>query len=309
MLFSIFFSCDNANKTDNKKNQRGHTLGLRDIVVVTDSAIWNGRKGDILRNVFEQSLHGLPKKERAYNLFYVEKDNDYSFRPTTIYVGDEILKYEVHEFRLASGKIKTTISIDSDVYEDDFITHCINAFEKIRKNELSAIRTKHQNFNNTLATRYIKEAFNIDLYVPVDYTVLWNKHNFFQAKSHLSDMKIKDDDTTVVRDIIKYIMVFDFKLNDNNTIDQQILEYTNLILKQHIPGKKTGQYVKIDLEQPLKEKNGQYSGMWTMNDAIMAGPIIIKARHYLNNIIVSLGMVYDPKGEKIDYIRTFEAIL
>ena len=76
-----------------------------------------------------------------------------------------------------------------------------------------------------------------------------------------------------------------------------------------MPGNKTGQYVKIDLEQPLKEKNGQYSGMWTMNDAIMAGPIIIKTRHYLNNIIVSLGMVYDPKGKKIDYIRTFEAIL
>ena len=122
-------------------------------------------------------------------------------------------------------------------------------------------------------------------------------------------MNIKNEDTTVVRDIIKYIMVFDFQLNDNITINQQILEKTNLFLKQYIPGTKESQYLKIDINQPIKEKNGQYSGMWTMNDGVMAGSIIIKTRYHLNMVKVSLGILYDPKGDKIEHIRTFEAIL
>lgn len=308
-LSAIFFTCDVSKNIDRQKIKRAKTLGSRDIVIVSDTIIWNGRKGEILRNVFETPLHGVPKNEKSYNLIHIEKENIYSFRPTTIYISDDILKYDFYEHRLSSGKIKTKINISSNVSEKEFIENCIKSFDKIKENEISVIRAKHQNLNNSFATSYIKETFNIDLYVPVDYTVLLNRNNVFQAKSHLSDMKIKDDDTTVVRDIIKYIMVFEFQLNDNKTLDQQILEKTNLFLKKYVTGNNVDQYLKVDIGQPLKEKNGQYSGMWTMNNAIMAGPIIIKARHYLNSIKVSLGIVYDPKGKKIDHIRTFEAIL
>ena len=309
VIFAVFFGCDSVKNTDKRLIKKRNYLSARDIVIVSDSATWNGRKGDILRDIFEQPLDGVPREEKSYNLFHVDNDKNYSSRPIIIYLNDEILKYEIDEFRLSSGKIKMKINMNSDVYEDEFIKNGISAFEKVRENEISGIRERHQKLNNAIATGFIKETFNIDVYVPVDYTVLERQNNFFQAKSHLSDMNIKNEDTTVVRDIIKYIMVFDFQLNDNITINQQILEKTNLFLKQYIPGTKESQYLKIDINQPIKEKNGQYSGMWTMNDGVMAGSIIIKTRYHLNMVKVSLGILYDPKGDKIEHIRTFEAIL
>ena len=104
-------------------------------------------------------------------------------------------------------------------------------------------------------------------------------------------------------------MVYELFPNEVDDIQNQLINFTDSILKENIKGTVDGSFVQIDRRMPLSEIDGTYRGIWTLKNGFMGGPFILKSRYIEDRIIVSLGLVFYPNEKKRDYVRTFEAIL
>ena len=66
LFLLIIISCNrsgNQNKTlpENTGNQK-------EIILVIEDKLWEGKKGEILREIFEKEIAGLPQSEKLFNL-------------------------------------------------------------------------------------------------------------------------------------------------------------------------------------------------------------------------------------------------
>tara|TARA_B100000700_G_scaffold300434_1_gene368573 strand:- start:1700 stop:2620 length:921 start_codon:yes stop_codon:yes gene_type:complete len=300
ILFSlsvILFSCvKNGNK---KKVLPPNTGKHNEIVLVVDQNLWEGKKGDIIKEIFEKEIAGLPQSEKFFNLIQISPNEFSRFfqsHKNIMFVSSGV-KDSYSKNKWAESQI--VIYLNSEANEIDFAKSCKKTFNFLDRKELEYIKYNYEKGHYKKARLHIKEQFGFELFLPTEYTVSLKQQGLFISDFHSFNEK---------QDLLKYIIVYEFNPT-NYELQREIIVRTDSILKQHILGDLEGTYVQIDNRIKLIEDNGIYRGMWILKNGFMGGPIIIKTRYIEDKVVVSLGMVFNPNENKRSFVRTFEAIL
>tara|TARA_Y100001954_G_scaffold226286_1_gene267944 strand:+ start:1268 stop:2188 length:921 start_codon:yes stop_codon:yes gene_type:complete len=297
-LVSLIFSCDS--ESSKKKVMSESTGKQNEIILVIEDSDWNGGVGDILRKIFEFEIDGLPQSEKLFNLVQINPSQFSRFFRThknIMFVGRG---YKDSYTKNKWAKPQIVMYINSNSNETEFKTSCVRSFNFLNRKELENIKYSYKRAHNTEARKYIQESFGIDLFLPTEYSVSLKVENLFISDFHSFNEK---------QDLLKYILVYELFPNNEDDIQNQLINFTDSILKKNIKGTVDGSYVQIDRRIPLSEIDGIYRGIWTLKNGFMGGPFILKSRYIEDRIIVSLGLVFYPNEKKRDYVRTFEAIL
>ena len=298
LFFLILFnSCENGVKK--KKILSENTGKQNEIILVVKDQYWEGAIGDILRGVFEAEILGLPQSEKLFNLVQINPDDFGRFFRThkNIIFIREGIKDSYTKNKWAKSQI--VMYLNSQSTEINFLGSCKKALNYLNKKEIENIKYTYKKGHNSDARKYIKSNFGIELFLPTEYTVSLKDSQLFVSDFHSFNEK---------QDLLKYILVYDFIPRSSN-IEQELVIYTDSILRTHIHGAVEGTYVQLDNRISISDNNGLFRGMWTLKNGFMAGPFIMKYRYIENRIVVSLGLVFYPNEKKRSYVRTFEAIL
>ena len=293
LLITILFSC-------NTRGDQNKTLpaNQKEIILVIEDKLWKGNKGEILREIFEKEIAGLPQSEKLFNLIQLNPKEFTRFFQThkNIIVVSSDVKDSYSKDKWANGQ--TVFYLHSDSKEIDFIKSCNKTCSFLNRKELEEIKNSYEEGHNKDARLDIKEQFGFELFLPTEYTVSLKKEGLFIADFHSFNEK---------EDLLKYIIVYEFEPTDYD-LKAEIIIRTDSILK-HIPTNDEGSYVQIDKRFSVVKDNEIYRGLWILKNEFMGGPIIIRSRFIDDKVVVSLGIVFNPNENKRDFVRTFEAIL
>ena len=297
VLSIILFSCI---KSENQKKVLPSNTGKQnEIILVIDQKLWEGKKGQMLREIFEKEIAGLPQSEKFFNLIQINPNEFSRFfqsHKNIMFVSSGIKdSYSKNKW----AKAQIVIYLNSDANQIDFAKSCKKTFSFLDRKELENIKYSYEKGHNKKARLEIKKQFGFELFLPTEYTVSLKKEDLFISDFHSFNEK---------QDLLKYIIVYEFNPT-RHELEKEIINRTDSILKQYILGDIKGTYVQIDNRIKLIEDNEVYRGMWILKNGFMGGPIIIKTRYIEDKVVVSLGIVFNPNQNKRFFVRTFEAIL
>ena len=298
LLITILVSCNRSGNQN--KTLPANTGNQKEIILVIEDKLWEGKKGETLREIFEKEIAGLPQSEKLFNLIQLNPKEFTRFFQThkNIMVVSSDVKDSYSKDKWANGQ--TVFYLHSDSKEIDFIKSCNKTCGFLNRKELEEIKNSYEEGHNKDARLDIKEQFGFELFLPTEYTVSLKKEGLLKLYFHSYNEK---------QDLQKWIVVYEFQPT-NWDLQEEIITRTDSVLKQYVEGVIEGSYIQIDSRFSLIEDNGIYRGLWKMKKgAIMGGPIILRSRNIDDKVVVSLGIVFNPNENKRDFVRTFEAIL
>lgn len=297
LLITILFSCKRSGNQN--KTLPENTGTNKEIILVIEDKLWGEKKGEILREIFEEEIAGLPQPEKLFELKQINS-KEFSrlslFRThkNIIFVSSNV-KDSYSKNKWANGQF--IFYLNSNSKEKDFIKSCKKTCSFLNRKELEEIKRNYEEGHNKEARLDIKDEFGFELFLPTEYTVSLKKDGLFIADFHSFNKK---------EDLLKYIIVYEFELT-NYDLQEEIIIRTDSILK-YIPTNGDS-YVQIDKRFSIVKDNEIYRGLWILKNEFMGGPIIIRSTSIDDKVIVSLGIVFNPNKNKRDLVRTFEAIL
>lgn len=297
LFITILFSCKKSGNQN--KTLPENTGSKKEIILVIEDKLWGEKKGEILREIFEEEIVGLPQQEK---LFELKQINSKEFSRISLFRTHKNIMFVSSDVKDSYSKNKWAngqfvFYLNSNSKEIDFIKSCKKTCDFLNRKELEEIKRSYEEGHNKEARLDIKEQFGFELFLPTEYTVSLEKEGLFIADFHSFNEK---------EDLLKYIIVYEFELT-NYDLQEEIIIRTDSILK-YIPTN-DGSYVQIDKRFSLVKDNEIYRGLWILKNEFMGGPIIIRSTSIDDKVIVSLGIVFNPNKNKRDFVRTFEAIL
>ena len=296
-IFLLLFSCGDST---NKKKILSENTGRQDeIILVMDDIFWEGEVGELLRDIFEREISGLPQSEQFFNLVQINPSEFSRFFKThkNIIFASIDLKDSYTKNKWAKAQIVMYLNCSS--VDEGFRKSCNKAFNFINRKELENLKYAYEKGHNLKARKHIQYQFGIDLFLPTEYTISHKEDKVFISDFHSFNEN---------QDLLKYILVYEFQPSGFN-IQQEVLSLTDSILKKYILGSIDGSFVQIDHRMSVVESDGIYRGIWTLKNGFMGGPFVLKTKYIEDKIIISLGLVFYPNESKRKHVRTFEAIL
>ena len=291
--FLIFLSCNS------EKILRENTGSDEQIILVITDDLWESEVGNILRGTFSKELTGLPQSEKLFKLIQINSSEFTRFFETNkniIFVAQNLKNTFVRD-KWSKEQLVFYLNWNGDVKE--FKKNCIIAKDEFYKNEIENIFQNQLQIHHTSASEFINSEFDLDIYIPTEYTVSAKENNLFISDFH----KFSEQE-----DLLKYIVIFQYVPQSNN-IQSEIFFKTDSILQQYIKGGKENSFVQIDKRIPVEEKDGIYRGLWKLENGFMGGPFLMKVRYKKDKIVISIGFVFAANKNKRNFIKTFEALL
>ena len=177
LLVTILFSC---NKSRNqKKILPANTGKQKEVILVMEDKLWKGNKGEILREIFEKEITGLPQSEKLFILIQINPKEFSRFFQThknIMFVSSDV-KNSYSKNKWAKDQI--VMYLNSDSKEIEFIESCRKTFSFFDRKELENIKYNYKKVHNKNARLYIKEQFGFELFLPTEYTVSLKKDGLF----------------------------------------------------------------------------------------------------------------------------------
>ena len=291
--FVIFLSCNS------EKILRENTGSDEEIILVIADDLWESEVGNILRGTFSKELTGLPQSEKLFKLIQINSSEFTRFFETNkniIFVSQNLENTFIRD-KWSKEQLVFYLNWNGDVKE--FKKNCIIAKDEFYKNEIENIFQNQLQTHHTSASEFINSEFDLDIYIPTEYTVSAKENNLFISDFH----KFSEQE-----DLLKYIVIFQY-VSQSDNIQSEIFFKTDSILQQYIKGGKENSFVQIDKRIPVEEKDGIYRGLWKLENGFMGGPFLMKVRYKKDKIVISIGFVFAANKNKRNFIKTFEALL
>ena len=291
--FVIFLSCNS------EKILRENTGSDEEIILVIADDLWESEVGNILRGTFSKELTGLPQSEKLFKLIQINSSEFTRFFETNkniIFVSQNLENTFIRD-KWSKEQLVFYLNWNGDVKE--FKKNCIIAKDEFYKNEIENIFQNQLQIHHTSASEFINSEFDLDIYIPTEYTVSAKENNLFISDFH----KFSEQE-----DLLKYIVIFQY-VSQSDNIQSEIFFKTDSILQQYIKGGKENSFVQIDKRIPVEEKDGIYRGLWKLENGFMGGPFLMKVRYKKDKMVISIGFVFAANKNKRNFIKTFEALL
>ncbi|MHA7942456.1 DUF4837 family protein [Formosa sp. 3Alg 14/1] len=318
ILFFVFAllvltSC-NGDKKSNQKLLSESSGNLNNLSVVVDNDLWQGKVGEVIRDVMAAPVDGLPQDEPLFSLSQI---------PTQVFSGfvtknRTVLRVEVGPNKTSSVKfgknvyaIPQKVVVVSGKTEDEVVEQLkSNAPKIIEAFKSQEIKEKQRRIKlSLLKIDTIEKALGIKMELPTAYRIAKKDNNFFW---------LRKDITTGTQNIMLYELPLN-AIKQNDSLVQQVIKIRDSIGQIHIPGPTEGTFMitekayapylfhtTID-DKPVIETKG----IWDVKNAFMSGPFInyIIEDKANNRLLVIEGFTFAPSVEKRDYVFELDAIM
>lgn len=292
-----------------------------ELLVVTDTKeLWNGPLGDTIRAWFSRPMQVLPQNEPMYDMLNVAAaDFGEIFQKFHIIL---IVKLDTS---LPSSSSETLNNAWSEPQRVITVKapDTTSLYEEFRKNKSSylklfdqlerdRIRVLNQMSGDLDLTKRISSGFGLAIDIP---------GGFYVAKEAPGFIWLRHREAKAKQDIELGIMIYFTEYTDTAQLKAQyILNWRNIMTRQHIPGETEGSYMKVANEfiPPLVSEPQDFPvgyateirGLWDVQNDYMGGPFLIYTFvDQKRNRVVSLdGYIYNPNELKRNFLRQLESI-
>ena len=287
----VFFSCKNTSKT--LPNSSG---AFSEVVFVVNDALWDRVAGDIVKEVFENEIPGLGKPESSFKVIQINNSEFSSLFKThkqIVIISKD--SSSISDEKWAKNQIVAHIKFtgNTEVFKSD----CLNIYPIFYDNELKDIRDGISKKIESNYSNYIKQIFNIDLLIPLEYTLSLDTNNILLFSYNPPK-----------KEEIKHLLIFSISNSSTNLVDS-IFTQTDKLFELNLKGSRSDSYVKIEPNySPILDK-GSYRVLWKLNNGFMGGPALIKPYFINDKVVVVASVIFAPHSSKRKYIKEIEAIL
>lgn len=342
-LFSLFISC--GGNSDKKSNGllRPASGSPGEMLIVMDSAQWQGQLGDKIREVFKEEVKGLPREQAMFKINYVDprRLND------VLKSVKNLLFVMTLEKRSPGAKVVRNYFTQSSIQrikEDDnlFVYTSKDEFARgqsvmylFGQNENSLINNITANkkrlqeyFNNAEDQRLRKglykakevkgisnmltEKHECFMRIPFGYKLVVDQPGFVWVRqiNARSDKNIFIAYTPYTKENIfqkENLIAFRDSVAMNQLFEDPNDPSTNIITETQVP------YLPVTTKQITL--NGKYAvetrGLWKTNNLSMGGPFVSYAMvdEELGRFYYIEGFVYSPGEQQREFMRELEIIL
>ena len=287
----VFVSCKNTSKT--LPNSSG---AFSEVVFVVNDALWDRVAGDIVKEVFENEIPGLGKPESSFKVIQINNSEFSSLFKThkqIVIISKD--SSSISDEKWAKNQIVAHIKFtgNTEVFKSD----CLNIYPVFYDNELKYIRDGISKKIESNYSNYIKQIFNIDLLIPLEYTLSLDTNNILLFSYNPPK-----------KEEIKHLLIFSISNSSINLVDS-IFTQTDKLFELNLKGSRSDSYVKIEPNySPILDK-GSYRVLWKLNNGFMGGPALIKPYFINDKVVVVASVIFAPHSSKRKYIKEIEAIL
>lgn len=287
----VFVSCKNTSKT--LPNSSG---AFSEVVFVVNDALWDRVAGDIVKEVFENEIPGLGKPESSFKVIQINNSEFSSLFKThkqIVIISKD--SSNISDEKWAKNQIVAHIKFtgNTEVFKSD----CLNIYSVFYDNELKYIRDRISKKIESNYSNYIKQIFNIDLLIPLEYTLSLDTNNILLFSYNPPK-----------KEEIKHLLIFSISSSSTNLVDS-IFRQTDKLFELNLKGSRSDSYVKIEPNySPILDK-GSYRLLWKLNNGFMGGPALIKPYFINDKVVVVASVIFAPHSSKRKYIKEIEAIL
>lgn len=343
LIFSVvyFSSCD-LEKTANMKSNLPKANGKSGhIIVVMDSAQWEGNVGSQVRSTFHEQIPYLPREESMFNVSHIDPVDFQSIlkkQKNIVFVTDLSnksrgnRKLKTYFTKESLKMIEENPSLFMYAKQDEFakgqeVLHLFGENEKVLIENFKINKAKLQKHFEVIEqkrfyqslyaakvekgiSKHINEKLGCELKVPFGYEIALEDDDFVWLRSFSPDV-----DKSI------FISWVDYKSEDLFLLDS-LLELRTKLSKPYILYKpedkdsymltETANFEVFRNEINFKGKYAvELRGLWRVNKYYMGGPFISYSMvdETSNRLYYIEGFLYSPGKEQRDYMRELETIL
>ena len=292
ILMCVFISCENTSKT--LPNSSGD---LSEVLFVVNDALWDRVVGGIAEEVFEDEIPGLGIPESSFKVIQINNSEFSSLFKThkQIVIISSDSSFSIVDEKWAQNQIVTHIKFTGN--KEIFKSDCLNLYNIFYDNELKDIRLGIAKKIKSNYSNYIKQIFNIDILIPLEYTLSSDTNNTLLFSYNPAK-----------KEEIKHLLIFSIK-DSSEDLTASIFRQTNRLFESNLKGSRVDSYVKLEpTYSPIFDK-GSYRALWKLNNGFMGGPVIIKPYFINEQVVVVASVIFAPQSKKRKYIKEIEAIL
>ncbi len=341
IIISLTYAC-NLRETARRKENLPKAKGMPgEIVMVMDSAEWEGELGNTVRSIFQQSVPGLPRDEPMFDLNYIDPHNFQSIFTTAKNI---VFVTVLQSNNPGNRKLKTfftkeslqKIAKDSSIFmfpkEDEFargqqILHLFGETEQQLIQNLVDHRDELQDFFNSIVQKRtynmlyngkpetgiinrIKDKFGVYLKVPYGYEIAMDENKFIWIRAFTPQI-----DKNLFISYVDYTSKEQFSLDSLVNIRERIVR-PYVLYKPEDPD--SYMVTETKYQDVLRQEinfNGNYAvqlkGLWKLHKFTMGGPFISYAMvdESTNRLYYIEGFLYSPGIDQRENLRQLDVIL
>lgn len=312
-------SCDNP-----LSNSAKSTGGTSELLIITESPQqWEGAVGDTLRSVFGAYLEAMPQPEPRYDILNASVKK---FENNPLYATHSLIlvlktdstlsepMVDITRNKWATPQIIITMKANSDSSLIASVGKYAEAIlELFQKNQFERTLNLFNMSPNREVSQTIQKEFNINMIIPGSFHVAIHKNNFLWLRQSAHRKK---------QDTELGIIVYSQNYSDTAQFNMKsVLARRDSIGFEYIKGPTDGSFMQtsVDVIPPVRNvvesKETGYTvitkGLWMIKKDFMGGPFVNYTLYDKanNRMITAEGYVYNPNGEKRNYMIQMEAIL
>lgn len=339
-IFTIFLASCTSEPGAKDENNLPQARGAEsEILVVMDSAKWQGKLGDEVRNTFAAAIPGLPQNEPMFALKYV---SPLKFNGFFRYVKNIIFVTTLNNKTAEGRRLRSFFTDESlkmiqenkDIYrftskneyargqqvlhlfgqnEEQLINHLENNQEELRDLFLSIekLRISQKIYSGKEATGIMKMLRNdheFNLKIPAGYKLAKEEDDFIWIRNYTPQID---------KNIVIYYRDY---TSENVFEDQGIFDLRKEMSSTYLMDiEDTTIYMTTETLVPLHTEkvnfNGMYAvetrGLWRLSDSSLGGPFLsyVFVDENINRLYYLEGYVASPGKNKRQTIRELETIL
>lgn len=300
------------------------TGGTAELLVVTDTPEqWEGRLGDSVRAYYAGYVDALPQPESRYDLLNASVKK---FENNPLYATHSLIlvlhadpkatqpSIDIKRNVWAEPQVMITVTASTDSSLINALTRYNDAIDELfSKNQFERTQNLYRMAPNRDAEAQLKKIFGIDLLIPGSFYVAIKTDNFVWMRQAVHRKK-QDTELGLVFYTQTYKDTAQFGMN-------HIIRMRDSIGFNYIKGPTDGSFMSssVDVIPPIRKvsdsKETGYrvitKGLWMIKQDFMGGPFVTYTLYNkkTNTILTAEGYVYNPNGEKRNFVIQLESVL
>ncbi|MFN4233483.1 MAG: DUF4837 family protein [Bacteroidia bacterium] len=317
VVITLIFSCKN-----DKSFLPEMTGKPGEIVLVVNNSLWASNIGDSLKELFNQSVYGLPQDEAVFRVYRVTKSG----------FSNVIERHRSVMWVEIDSTSKSSLTVKKDVWAKGQMLLKINARNNkllaqiISKNkeailnyfieeELKRLEVAQRKLSDKLIEKKIAEKHSININIPKGFYLAIDTIGFVWLKQEL--LKTQGGE---VHDVLKNILIYYVPYRETKQVEQAyLLALRDSLSKIFIQGPVEGSYMKVYNPYPVLSNISTYKGMylhsmrglWNMEKYPMGGPFVtyVFIDEKNQRVVCIDAFLFCPNFDKRDLMREMEALL
>ncbi len=307
-IIATFASCTNNGKVVLRQS----TGSMNGLLIVMNNSEWQGKAGDVLRDIIASPVLGLPQEENQFTVHQVPPNTFtklFKANRNLLFVGiDKTDAFNVSQELYATPQIAMTIlGKDEASLIKQIQDHKEEIISVFKESDLKFFQKKLT--KKHLVTEKIEtfKKLGVSMQIPDDYRTVDDNGEFLWLRDEYDNVS-------------KNILVYSVPINsEDDVLGNNIVATRDTIGKLFIPGGPAGSHMITEVAYSPHIKKTKVDGKdafeargkWEVKGDYMAGPflnytVIDKAN---NRLLVAEGFTYAPNVNKRDYMFELEAIL